>query len=221
MNQHKWVDSLWFTFFDFVEKLLRWRISANDECGFYEFSFHTIRELHTNHELWIANAVHRLASALRSTYLDKMRIARWYFTAVARLVQPCFVKACQDAISRVNHNDTVCNAITTRLCRLRVTTHRKEWCTTATNGNVIDSAYVGFIRPLSSTTSQSGSIENTCIERVTNLFSVTVRVHASNRTVYRSTWRIVDWKEIIITSLILIYIWKKNAETTVSVEKKK
>jgi len=52
MNQHKWVDSLWFTFFDFAEKLIRWRISANDECEFYEFSIHTIRELHTNHELW-------------------------------------------------------------------------------------------------------------------------------------------------------------------------
>jgi len=28
---------------------------TNDECELYEFSFHTIRELHTNHELRITN----------------------------------------------------------------------------------------------------------------------------------------------------------------------
>jgi len=28
---------------------------TNDECELYEFSLHTIRELHTNHELPITN----------------------------------------------------------------------------------------------------------------------------------------------------------------------
>jgi len=47
-------------FFDFVEKPLRWRISANDECELYEFSLHTIRELHTNHKLRITNREYAL-----------------------------------------------------------------------------------------------------------------------------------------------------------------
>lgn len=111
---------------------------------------------------------------------------------------------------------SVCNAITTRLCRLRVTTHRKEWCTTATNDNVIDSTYVGFIRPLSSTTPQSGSLENTCIERVTNLFSVTLRA-VLLIILYRSTlW--VNWKKLIYYYLTNTYL-KENVGFIISRKK--
>jgi len=34
---------------------IEWIRMTNDKCKLYEFSFHTIRELHTNHELRITN----------------------------------------------------------------------------------------------------------------------------------------------------------------------
>jgi len=34
---------------------IEWIRMTNDDCELYEFSLHTIRELHTNHELRITN----------------------------------------------------------------------------------------------------------------------------------------------------------------------
>jgi len=43
---------------------------TNDECELYEFSFHTIRELHTNHELRITNCEYAYSVARILSIID-------------------------------------------------------------------------------------------------------------------------------------------------------
>jgi len=49
---------------------------TNDECELYEFSLHTIRELHTNHKLCITNReyAHSVAAPLGIDLLRKHSI---------------------------------------------------------------------------------------------------------------------------------------------------